>query len=442
MFSWLTYRTVAFFLLLLLAGVAMANMIFVYLSLIVLFYLVLSTSLNKPSGITIPETGSQSAWSGDTITIRHPAIVENGLGIVVVSDELPGHFSLAGGNNYHVYAKGFGRLEVPIEYSLVCTRRGVYQVPVAAIESIHFSGLEQTESKPGVSTMQLTVRPRPASIRRIPESTISSMLPLPLDAKCRTGMKLTDFREIRQYTPGDPYHSINWRATARVMQAPDTAPLVNDFEKEGRKTAWIFLDAREWMKAGSTVENAFEYAVQAALGISRFYLSRECRVGISFYNCNEPVLPDTGRRQSYLIARRLVEVEVLAVSPDTGTPPTLTGAVESVRGHLAGASPLFIVITMIEPRNASDLAGGIRSMRKFAPGRDASPSVMVLDIQGHSLSVRGEVEQVSAALVDLRNASPVRAIRKTGALVVPWNPQSHSLLQIMTFGLKRKMRGN
>lgn len=442
MFSWLMYRNAALFLLLLLAGVAMANMIFVYLSLIVLFYLVLSMSSGKPSGVTLKaEEFPGSAWDGDTVAFRHIVTVENGLGIIAVSDELPGHFSLAEGNNLHVLAKGFGRLEAPIEYSVVCTRRGAYQLETASTESVHFSGLEQTVSKPGTCSARLAVRPRPTSLRRIPDSRMASLLPLPLNASCRTGLKLTDFREIRQYSPGDPYHSINWRATAKVMQAPDTIPLVNDFEKEGRKTAWLFLDAREWMKAGSTVENAFEYAVQAAMGLSQFYLSRECRVGISFYNCDEPVLPDTGRRQTYLIARRLVEVEIMAGPRAGKAPQTLAGAVETLRGHITGTNPFFIVITMIEPQSACDVMGGIRSMQKYSSSGHITPHVMVLNILGHGLSASDDVGQVSAALVDLRNANAIRAIRKTGALVVPWNPQTRSLNQIITFGLKRKTGG-
>ena len=94
---------------------------------------------------------------------------------------------------------------------------------------------------------------------------------------------------------------MNWKATAKREGTMNSIPFVNDFEKEGRKTVWLFLDAREWMRTGSTVENAFEYAIQATLGVSS-YLSRNCGVGVSFYNCRDEILP--GLRPAAVLPHR------------------------------------------------------------------------------------------------------------------------------------------
>lgn len=437
------YYTIALCILLLLAGIATANVIFLYLSLFVLLYVVLSLSLGGPSGITAQaDAGQKAALDGERCELASLVTVEKGLGLVALSDGLPGHFQLGSGNNFHVYAKGFRRLEVPISYSVSCTRRGLYRIELARAETVHFSCLDQTRTAPGAGTLELVVRPKPVSVRKMQDPRVTSRMPMPLNARCRTGMTMTDFLEIRRYCPGDPFHSINWRATARAPQSPGSVPLVNDFEKEGRKTVWIFLDARASMKAGTTVENAFEYAVQAALGVSQFYLARDCRVGLSFYNCDEPVLPDTGRRQSYAIARRLIEVEITEGQERAGKPLTLTAAIESTRGHLAGTNPFFVIITMVDPRSGPDLIEGLRSMRKYSEQGKGGSRVMVLNILPHSLTVREDSELASATLAELRNANAVKAVRKSGASVVPWDPAARSLLEVMTHGLKRQKKGS
>ena len=54
---------------------------------------------------------------------------------------------------------------------------------------------------------------------------------------------------------------------------------MNEYEKEGKKTVMIFIDAGQRMSLGSTVDNAFEHAIQAASGLTSFYLDRGMRVG-------------------------------------------------------------------------------------------------------------------------------------------------------------------
>ncbi len=442
MFTWRMSGYVVMFLLLFLAGIATANIIFIYLSLTVLFFVVLALLLERPSGVSIkPDCSHKSAWDQDVITFRSSVLIDRGVGIVAVSDVLPDHFRLAEGNSFHVFAKGLKKLEETVEYKVVGTRRGSYQIEVGRVDVIHMSGLEQTKITNGTDKVDLIVRPRPATLHRMRDPRVLSQMPMPLGARSKIGMTTTDFREIRAYSHGDPYHSINWKATAKLPPSPDQLPLVNDFEKEGRKTVWVFLDAREWMRIGSTVENAFEYAVQAALGVSQFYLARNCNVGLSFFNNSETVLPETGKKQSYTIARRLIDVELCGQHGSPGTPISLTEATESCRGHMAGTNPFFIVITTINPGNSTDLAEGIRTMKRFGENGRVTPQVMVLHILGHDLAVADECDQACAALIDLHNLDSVKAIRRSGAFVVPWNPRSRSLLKVMTIGLKRRIKG-
>jgi len=51
-----------------------------------------------------------------------------------------------------------------------------------------------------------------------------------------------EFKELRLYSPGDPFKAINWKVTSRNLVRGSIWPVVNEFEKEGKKSVWIFLD--------------------------------------------------------------------------------------------------------------------------------------------------------------------------------------------------------
>ncbi|HEY3273113.1 MAG TPA: DUF58 domain-containing protein [Methanocella sp.] len=428
-------------LVLFLAGAATANILFIFLSVAVLLYIAITLLWRGPEDVTVLFDGlERSAWTGETVTFSREIRADGGIGILAVDDRLPEHFLLERGNDFHVFAKGRGPFHAKIEYSVRCTKRGVYLLECGRIEAVHFSGLGQTWIGSCEQEVRITVRPRPLSLRRLRDPRVTSQIPMPPDALHPIGMTTTDFKEIREYREGDPFRHINWKATAKREGTMNSTPFVNEFEKEGRKTVWLFLDAREWMRTGSTIENAFEYAIQATLGISQFYLSRNCGVGVSFYNCHDEILPESGKRQSYRIARHLITVETVAARCGTDRQVALAEAVESIRGHLCGISPFFIVVTMIGKDNASDLIGGIRAMWKYSPGGER-PQIMVLHVQGYELAPAGESEKPSAMLVDLETAPLVRLVRKAGAFVVPWNPGTRSLMRVLAVGVKKRRRG-
>ena len=441
MYSSQMKRAVALLVILFLAGVATANILFVCLAITVLLYIAIALLWSRPAGITVAFDGmKRSAWTGDAVALSRVVRSHGGIGTIAVDDDLPSHFRLEGGNDFHVFAKGPGPFTATVDYSICCTRRGEYRPEAGRVEAVHFSGLEQTWLGSCEREMEFVVRPRPSSLRRLRDPRAAARIPVPLGALHPIGVTTTDFREIREYREGDQFRHINWKATARREGTMDSVPLVNDFEKEGRKTVWLFLDAREWMRTGSTIENAFEFAIQATLGISQFYLSRNCSVGVSFYNCRSGILPDSGKRQSYRIARQLITVEAVAARCDTDRTVSLAEAVESIRGHLHGTSPFFVVVTMIGKDNAADLVGGIRAMWQYCL-RDTRPQIMVLHVQGYELALAGESEKASAALVALEIAPLVRVVRRAGAFVIPWDPASQSLMRVMTVGVKKRIRG-
>ena len=73
---------------------------------------------------------------------------------------------------------------------------------------------------------------------------MTSRIPMPQGALASMGMTTNDFKEIRSYYPGDPFKSINWKATSRNLIRGEIWPVVNEFQKEGKRLSgyfWILL---------------------------------------------------------------------------------------------------------------------------------------------------------------------------------------------------------
>ena len=93
------------------------------------------------------------------------------------------------------------------------------------------------------------------------------------DDLAHTGASTDEFKEIRQYQPGDSFKRINWKASAR-MATLGNLPLVNELEPETRRAVWIFLDVANHMDVGVPLANPLESTVEAAGTLAQYYLSR------------------------------------------------------------------------------------------------------------------------------------------------------------------------
>jgi uncharacterized protein (DUF58 family) len=256
---------------------------------------------------------------------------------------------------------------------------------------------------------------------------------MPLGSMSKLGMMTNDFKEIREYVSGDSYRRVNWKATARSSSPMRSCLLVNEFEKEGKKVVWIFLDSSAYMATGTKIENAFEYALQAVLSFSQFYLARNCHVGLCVYNGEEKTLiPDTGRRQEYKIYRTALGLEV------SMTREPLKRAVAKCRGHLVGGNPFSIIISSVRPENLQELLDGTKELRKYARGIRREPQILILNVDGYSIAANGFYEDAGAVMLNLRNQAAIRALRRAGLYVASWNPKHQSLAGLMIFGVKRR----
>ena len=434
------------FLTLFLAGAFLGNLILIYVSLIPLLTIIFTLTFDQPRNIKIRRNENEiTSYVDDSVSISVSINMQDGIGLVTLADILPEYFELVGENNFRVFWKGLGEKAETLSYKVRCTKRGIYWLNALKWESRHPFMLKQTIVGAYDDALKLIVKHKPLSIKRVRGSKIISRIPLPLGSSAKLGIATTDFREIRDYCPGDPYRSINWKATARHMITyRNQLPKVNEFEREGKKVVWIFLDKSSNMAFGSIIRNSFEYAVRAATALIRFYLERDCKVGLCIYNhsgAEKIILPDIGRRQYHNIVRELVGVEVESPSSFLGemNVQSLRNAVRECHGYLIGSNPLFIIITTITPKNLKQILEGVREIRKYTWTmgiiRSKLQQIMIINVIGYEVATRDEIEEIAANLLELKNQYLIKEVKRLGALVTSWNPIRQSLTKLILAGL-------
>jgi len=458
-----------------LVAMVLLDPIMLYVATVYIIFLIFAIAIGQPRGIHVKRERTEfKATVGDVADVSTHLSVEKGVGIVTIADRLPPFFKLDGEDsdldinsfgNFRVLWKGTGRLSEDIHYRVELTKRGLYEIGAPVYETIDVAAMKQASIGSDGQTMKITVSSKPVNVKSMRSAYLRSSVPMPLNTLTSIGPRTNDFLEIREYKKGDPYNRINWKATARLSSCrPNASPLLNEYEREGKKTVWIFLDNSAGMRLGTDLDNVFECGVRATSALSRFYLSRGCRVGLSFYR-GGTLLPDTGRRQEYRIASALLNADAasqekaaekgepsLSYTTAPGGDPglarwhypaetvkgTLRYTVDSNRWHLVGQNPLFMVITMVSMDNIKELLEGIKRLRIYSVANRSQ--VIVINILGYDLVARGAIEEASAKLINYSAMPAIKALRSTGAYIVPWDArrESNILKKITIAGVTQK----
>jgi uncharacterized protein (DUF58 family) len=289
------------------------------------------------------------------------------------------------------------------------------------------SGIREGSAGEAIET---TVQPRlltPGQIRSLPSIAVT---PYPLADIPRVGIPSTDFREIRSYVSGDPLKNINWKATARRHTA---VPLVNEYEKEGKKAVLLFLDAGATMQVGNSVESLLEYAVEATGNLLLYCVHRGYRVGLAI-NHTPPrfFYPESGRRQTVLILPVLNQLK-----PDSRTIP-LTDAIEKFHNHILNFDPLSIIITSLDGDTRNTLPDSLRKLKMYYSRRRRFP-VLVVNITARDMIPQpAGYESNIPALMGLWAWPRVRGITSAGITVADWNPKRETFRALMSRQVKKR----
>ncbi len=137
------------------------------------------------------------------------------------------------------------------------------------------------------------IRPEVRKFKSIPlrpRSTLHSPGSIP----ARLGGSGTDFYGVREYQPGDPLRSLDWRMTARHPYKIFT----KEFEQEEIADIGLILDARQNTELRIGEASLFEHGVTAAASLSEMFLHQGHRLSLLVFGRKMSIVyPGYGKTQ-------------------------------------------------------------------------------------------------------------------------------------------------
>jgi len=440
-------RYAVVFAFLVITGAFMGDIVFLYSAALVLVYLYVNFDVTQPEGIKIVRLHHDAELDVDDLfTFQYRISVEKGVGFITVGFDVPEHFKLAEGNNLTILWKGKEPLEKTVRFTVRCEKRGTHRTSGANWETRHPLGFKSTRQGRVDAPTVITVYPKHYHIRRIRDRKIYSNMPVPTEALIQIGVPTTSFKDIREYQIGDPFRSINWKATARRTYHQYQPPMVNEYEKEGRKTVWIFMNTASRMLMGNSIHNCFEYAIQAVIELADFYLDRNCLLGFTAFNDDFPagsigflykggryflpgvsgdtseatryveiksfLPPDAGTQQSAKLRRMLNEITPSSLFP------SLREAIKQARSQIRGSTPLFIILTTIDKQHSTELSEALKEINQGSSSRVSQPKGLLVHLMGYELLDAPIQASRLRYLEDIRQLNDYLE----SAELIKWNP--------------------
>lgn len=111
-----------------------------------------------------------------------------------------------------------------------------------------------------------------------------------------------DFRDLREYVPGDDLRRIDWNATARMH-----TPYVRDYAEDRDLTAWLLLDRSSSMSFGPAERGKDEVLVELVACFAALFARGGNKVGAIVYD-DGPVATIPPRSGSLQAARMIHEL--------------------------------------------------------------------------------------------------------------------------------------
>ncbi len=414
------------FFFLLVLGLVLGNLLFLYVSTAPLFFFLIGLLINVPYEIKGErELSKNSIKRGEEIKLSSKIEISAGIGPVIFWDELPDSFELVEGNNIHLVWKGLEKKTFSFSYKVRCPKRGTYVISKTSWIAKH--SLRMRPSKRGsISDIaNITVNPASSEMENVEKRHVGK-LPMPRGDVSKIGIRTTDFKEIRNYNYGDPLRFINWKSSAK--RGKSAKPLVNEYEVEGKKTIWIFLDADFDFQVGNTIENLFEESIEAANGFTKFFTDKRYLVGMYVFNSNKQLFyPGTSEKQYTRIRKALRKLDCSSQTWNEG----FDNAVDECKKFLQIYQPLPVVITNIS-KDTDSLKEGCKKLRAMLSpsGRKKAP-LLILNVLPYSLNpTLDTIYKRNSAVFDMIEQNQTKSyLRKNGATIIDWNPKEEKFMK-------------
>lgn len=332
------------------------------------------------------------AYVGDDISFKAKVRIEEGFGLFFIRLPAVDTFELGEEEtNVHLVFKGFRKIEErEYTYKMKALRRGIFQFPQISYSYYPPLSFSRSEHGEAPSNFEIKILPKIQLLKRS-QVSLRSLHEIPRSSRARLGPHSTDFISIRDYTVGDPYKFINWKASSRATQ---DKLLINDYEREGLRTFLFILDRGLSMRRGTLEENPLEYGIAFVLSYSKILLNQGMNVGLwlepadigessvsanrRYDNC---VIPSSGTDHYQRIKEFLIATESYT---QTTSSENLNQYLSSSRARarstllsriVSESLPSVIIVTNFEKSNEYSIYNYVRWLQ-----RAGASTVSVLDI--------------------------------------------------------------
>ena len=125
----------------------------------------------------------------------------------------------------------------------------------------------------------------------------------------------TEFENIKNYTIGDEYRLINWKATAKANRL-----MVNQFQEEKSQPVYSIIDLGRTMRMPFNGLKLLDYAINPSLVIANISLQKNEKAGLITFNKNiqDHIVADRKNHQMQLILEKLYNVQTNYLESDFG----------------------------------------------------------------------------------------------------------------------------
>ncbi|HET9095408.1 MAG TPA: DUF58 domain-containing protein [Candidatus Baltobacteraceae bacterium] len=150
----------------------------------------------------------------------------------------------------------------------------------------------------------------------------------------------TEPESVREWTPGDPFRAINWKASARRGRV-----MVAQYEVERTQNVMIVLDAGRLMTPRIDEQRKFDYAITAGLSVAAVAALANDKVGVVAFagEIIRAYAPRRTGRSSSRIAAELHDLEPRFEESD------YDAAFAYIRTHVHKRSLIIFFTDMVDP---------------------------------------------------------------------------------------------
>ena len=199
-----------------------------------------------------------------------------------------------------------------INYQLRPTKRGEYEFSDTNLFISSFLKLIQRkfifEGK-----KEVAVYPSFLQMRKFAFLAISNRLSEYGVKKIRKRGSTLEFEQIREYTPGDDYRLINWKASAKRSNL-----MINQYQDERSQNIVNIIDMGRNMKMPFDEITLLDYAINSSLILSNIAIQKFDKAGLITFSedINSMVLPSKKKNQITTIQQYLYKQETNFLEPN------------------------------------------------------------------------------------------------------------------------------